>query len=71
MLYAGKRFHIVHDRRLAEESFDGGMWRLDSRPSPAAFDALDQPGFFAANVGRGAAMDDNIQRKAAAENVLA
>ena len=35
---AGHRFDVIHDRRLAERTFDGRERRLDSRPRPLAFE---------------------------------
>ena len=56
---------------LRNSAFDGRKRRLDPRPGPFAFQAFDQARFFAADVCRRAAMQENIERKVAAENVLA
>ena len=56
---------------LRNAPFDGGKRRLDARPGPLAFQAFDQPGLFAADVGRRAAVQINIEREVAAEDVLA
>ena len=69
--HAGHGFDVVHDRRLAKRPFDGRKRRLDARPGPLAFQAFDQPGFFAADVRRRAAVQKDVERKLAAENVLA
>src|SRR5207249_11724526 len=68
---AGEGLDVVDDRRLAEGAFDGGERRLDPRPGPLSFQALDQPGFFAADVRPGAAVHHHVEIEAAAENVLA
>ena len=68
---AGHRLDVVDHGRLAEHAFDGRKRRLDPRPGPLAFEAFDQPGLFAADIGRRAAMHVNIERKVAAADVLA
>ena len=54
--HAGQRLDVVDDGRLAEGPFDGGERRLDARPGALAFQALDQAGLLAADVGAGAAV---------------
>ena len=66
-----RRLHIVDHRRLAKGAFDGGEGRLDAGPRALALEAFDQPRLLATNVGRGAAVEENVQRKAGALNVLA
>ncbi len=68
---AGHGFDVVHDGRFAERAFDGGERRLDARPGAFAFQAFNQPRLFAADVRRGAAMQENIEREIAAQDVLA
>ena len=68
---AGHGLDIVDDRRLVERAFDGRERRLDPRPGSLAFQAFDQPGLFAADVGRRAAMHVNIEREIGAADVLA
>ena len=63
VLDAGQRFDVVHHGRLAKQPLDRGKRRLDARPGPFAFETFDQPGFFTADVGRGAAMNVDIQRE--------
>ncbi len=50
--HAGQRLDVVDDRRLAERALDGRERRLDPRPGPLAFQALDQPRLLAADVRR-------------------
>src|SRR5262249_30912314 len=64
------RFDVVDDRRGAEDSDDSGEGRLDARLAALAFEALDQPGLFAADVGAGAAVDGQVERVSGAEDVL-
>ena len=71
VLHAGQRLHVVHDGGLAEHALDGRERGLDPRPCPPALDALDQPRLLATDVGRRAAMDVNVQREVAAQDVLA
>src|SRR5439155_18034240 len=41
--HAGDRLDVIDDRRLAEGPFDCRKRRLDPRPGPLPFEALDQP----------------------------
>ena len=68
--YAAKRFNIINDGGFAKETFDGGEGRLDSGPGALAFEAFDESGFFSADVGASAAVEDDIEVDAGAENVF-
>src|SRR5262249_61142382 len=48
---------------------DGREGRLDPRPGTLAFQALDEPRFFAANVCAGAAMEIDIKMKRLAQDL--
>src|SRR5690606_41389264 len=53
------RSDVVHNGGLAERAFHGGEGGLNAGPRPLAFEAFDQPRFFAANVrGRSAVQKD-------------
>src|SRR5262249_24899297 len=68
----GQRLGVVDDGRLAEGALDGGEGRLDTRPGAFAFQALDQAGLLAADVGAGAAVDEGIDVEAVlAEDLVA
>src|SRR5262249_19403799 len=58
---ARHRLDVVDDGRLAERPLDGWERRLDARPGPFAFQALDQTGFLAADVGAGAAVQVDVE----------
>src|SRR5262249_28325836 len=68
---AGDRLDVVDDRRLAEGPLDRGEGRLDPRPGALAFEALDEPGLLAADVGAGAAVLEHVEVKVLAEDVAA
>src|SRR5262249_2957648 len=57
---AGERLDVVDDGRLAEGALDGREGRLDARPGAFALQALDQPGFLAADVRPGPAVHEHI-----------
>src|SRR5262249_59933346 len=48
---AGERLDVVDDRWLAESALDRRERRLDARPGALAFEAFDEAGFLAADVG--------------------
>ena len=71
VLHVAERLDVVHDRRAHVEPEHGRkIGRLDPRISALAFERFDQPGFFAADVSAGAAMDVNLDVEAGAEDVL-
>src|SRR5690349_648942 len=61
MRHAGQGFNIVDNRRLAESALDGRKGRLDPRPGPFAFQALNQTRLLAADVGSGPAMHVHVE----------
>ena len=61
LCHAGHRLNVVDDCRSAKGTFDSWEWWFDPRPSSFAFEAFDQPGFFAADVGACAAMQVHIE----------
>src|SRR5882672_7891570 len=69
--HARERNHVVHDRRLAEQPFDGGKRR--ARPDLAALplEALEHGGLFAADVRAGAEPHLEVEPFATAADVLA
>src|SRR5262245_17197270 len=67
----GHRLDVVHHRRLAKRPFDCRKRRLDPRPSSLTFEAFNQSGFFAANVRSGAAMQEDVERELAAQDIFA
>jgi len=68
--HAGRGLDVVHDGRLAEHPFDRREGRLDPRPGSLPFEALDQAGFFAADVSGRADVDEDVEREGRAEDVL-
>ena len=56
---------------LRNAPFDGRKRRLDPRPGPLAFQAFDQARLFAADVRPAPRCKINVERKVAAQNVLA
>ncbi len=71
MGHAAECFDIIDDGWFAEQAFDGGEGGFDARPRALAFKAFDQSGFFAADVGPGTAMQDDVEVEAGAMNVPA
>ena len=61
---AAERLDVVDDRRLAEGALDGRERRLDPGPAALAFEALDQAGLLAADVGPRAAVNPDVQVEA-------
>ena len=71
VLHVAKRLDVVHDRRAhVETEHRRKIRRLDARIGALAFERFDQAGFFAADVGAGAAMDVNLHVEAGAENIF-
>ena len=72
MFHIAECLHIIDDGGAHVEAEGGGeVGRLDARVGALALQALDQTGFFAANVGACASVHMNLQIKTAAENVFA
>src|SRR5207244_4175139 len=67
--HAGEGLDVVDDRRRAEDAVGRGERRLDPRVRALALERLDQAGLFAADVGPGAAMHDDVELEAGAEDV--
>lgn len=63
--------HVGHSRRATVEAGVGRERRLQARSPGFAFEALDEPSFFSANVSAGTAMDDHVKVVATAARVLA
>src|SRR5690606_12157500 len=63
-----QREHVVDDCRLAEEALDGRQRRLVPNQAALAFEALEQRGLFAADVGAGAEADIDVEGLAAADD---
>src|SRR5438034_2957997 len=68
---ARQSLDVIDDGRLAKGPFNSGKRRLNSRPSTFSFQAFDQAGLLAADVGAGAAMEEDIEMKVLAEDVSA
>ena len=68
---AAERLDVVDDRRLAERPLDRRERRLDPRPAPLPFEALDQPGLLAADVRPGPPVAVDLQVEARPVDVLA
>src|SRR5206468_182115 len=68
---AGERLDVVDDRGAAEDAVDGRKGRLDARLASLSFQALDQAGLLAADVGAGSAVHVEVDRDPGAEDVLA
>ena len=71
MAHVGQRFDIVHDSRHTEGPDVGGKWRFDTRVSALAFQRLDEPGFFAADIGAGPTVHEDIELHIRAQDVFA
>ena len=67
----GDRFDVVDGGRVAIKAGAGGERRLEARLALLAFQAFEHRGFFAADIGAGAAVDDDIEVIARAAGVLA
>ena len=68
---AAERLDVVHNRRFAKGALDGRERRLDAGPAALAFEALDEAGLLAADVGSRAAVNPDVQVVARAVDVLA
>src|SRR5690606_3905935 len=71
MRNAAERLHVIHDGRPAKGAFDRGEWGLDPRPTALAFEAFDQAGLLATDIGAGSAVDVTVDGIRAAEDVFA
>ena len=67
----GQRLDVVDDRRLLVEAADGEPGRAVARVSALALDRRDEARRLAADVGPGAAVDDDVAGEVAAEDALA
>src|SRR3954451_21487591 len=65
------RFDVVDRGRTAIEADCRREWRLQARLALLALEALQQPGFLAADVGAGAAMQVDLVIVAGAARILA
>ena len=59
---ARHRLDVVDDGRLPEGTLHGRERRLDARPGPFAFQALDQAGLFPADIRAGPPVQEDVQR---------
>ena len=70
VLHVAEGLDVVHDCRAhVEAEHRREIRRLDSWISALAFERFDQPGFFAADVSAGAAMNVNLDVEPGAEHV--
>src|SRR5882724_4229583 len=60
----GNRLDVVDGGRAAEQTDIGGEWRLQPWHALLAFEALQQRGFFTANIGAGAMRHVEVERPA-------
>src|ERR1019366_10628644 len=67
----GDALDVVHRRGTAIQTDTGREWRLQPRHALLAFQALDQSGFLAADIGAGAAMRDDFEIVTGTAGVLA
>ncbi len=64
-------FDVVHARRLAPHANGGREGRLGARVGAAAFQRVDQRGFFTADVAAGAGVHEQLEIETAAQDILA
>ena len=69
--HVGERLDVVDQRRPAVEALHGGEGRLEARVAALALERVEQRRLLAADVGAGAAVDDQLEVAVAAEDVLA
>ncbi len=69
--HVGERLDVVDDGRLAVVAADGGVGRLGPRHAALALEGGDHRRLFAAHEGAGALADLDVERVAAAEDVVA
>ena len=71
MLHMTERFDVIDNGRAHIETKHCGKIRwFDPRVSALAFERFDQPRFLTANVGAGAAMNEDFDVKVGTENIL-
>ena len=66
----GDGLHVGHGRRAAEDAHVGREGRLEARLALLALQRLDEGRLLAADVGAGAAVDEDVKVVAAAASVL-
>ena len=66
--HGGQRQDVVHDRRLAEQSFDRGERRLRADLPALALEALEHRGLFATDVGARAHPDLQVEAQVRAKD---
>ena len=71
MRRVGEGLDVVDQRRPVVEALDRGERRLQARVAALALERVEQRGLLAADVGAGAAVDDQLHLLAGAEHVLA
>ena len=69
--HVGERLDVVDQRRPAVEALDRRERRLQARVAALALERVEQRRLLAADVGAGAAVDDQLEVAVAAEDVLA
>ena len=69
--HVGERLDVVDQGRPVVEALDGREGRLQPRVAALALERVEQSGLLAADVGAGAAVDDQLHLLAGAEHVLA
>ena len=66
-----QRLDVVDQRRALVEALERGERRLQARVAALALERVEQRGLLAADVGAGAAVDDQVERVVGAEDALA
>ena len=66
-----QRLDVVDQRRALVEALERGERRLQARVAALALERVQQRGLLAADVGAGAAVDDEVERVVGAEDALA
>ena len=69
--HVGERLDVVDQGRPAVEALHRREWRLQPRVAALALERVEQRRLLAADVGAGAAVDDQLQVAVGAEDVLA
>ena len=67
--HAGQGDDVVDDGRLAEQALDRRQRRLEADDAALAFEALQQRGLFAADIGAGAQAELDVEGLAAARDI--
>src|SRR6185312_10850088 len=67
--HVGERIHVVDQGRPAVEALDCREWRLQPRVAALALERVEQRRLLAADVGAGAAVDDQLEVPVGAEDV--